>query len=516
MSGSYGFQQLEWNEEKDPKSYPLWLNDLAHVPTPWKPLSVIHWLSAVQVGMRLAAAKISLPHSYGTDVRVKDGHYWTAARKAKPEEVPEREKAYRKYVQPLIEDFDKEWNKAMAEWYPIVEGFKERCHPQQLKELNDVELFELLEDYELHCHRRCWVDYFVWLDVVMDLYNLFADLCRQETGIGIEDPVFKKLLRGFDTIEFRINRELWRLGDRAKELAIDQLFLTTEDDEKLMSRLQASDAGRKWLEEYGEFLNAYGWRCSGWTDLGTPSWIEKPSEGLRHIKGGIAKGGPHAADIERESLVKQREEAEREILAKVSSRQKDWFAKLMKLAMKSSWFSEEHAIYTAVLDTAIARHIFMEYGRRFAEAGVIDSKEDILFLLVPEIMKETIPPGGVDLRPYVNKHREEWEKNLKMEPQPFIGDISYLAEECRWDPLVKIVVAPPIVRPELKADLYGSSSSHGVVEGIAHVILNEEELGQLKPGEILVTVITNAMWTPAFAIISFTFWLFRSYSNFGN
>jgi pyruvate,water dikinase len=452
--------------------------------------------------MRLAAAHISLPGSHGWDVRIKAGHYYLALIEATPEEIPEREKAYRERVKPILNDFEGEWNKTMAGWLPVVNSFKERCHPQKLKELSDAALFELLEDYMLNCNRRCWVEYFEWLYTSLDLYNLFADTCQEEIGVGIEDPQFKALLGGFDTIEFRIDREMYRLGDLAKEAGIAQMFMDTQDDEELMAKIQAGSDCKKWLEEYQDFLQKYGWRVSGWTDIGTPSWIEKPSEGLRHIKAGITKGGVLAADVARESLVKKREEAEKEVLAKVPTEKRGWFAQLMQMGMRSSWLQEEHAIYTGMLESAIARHIFMEYGRRFAETGVIDEQDDILFLVLPEIKKESIPPGKVDLRPCVDRHRQEWQANCKIETTPLMGDSSLLARQSWKDPLARVFSGMPNVRPELNADLYASSSTHGVVEGTARVIIEQADLGALKPGEILVTVCTNALWTSAFSVIS--------------
>lgn len=174
----------------------------------------------------------------------------------------------------------------------------------------------------------------------------------------------------------------------------------------------------------------------------------------------------------------------------------------MKMGMRSSWLQEEHAINTSMLDAAIARHIFMEYGRRFAEASVIDEQEDILFLVFPEIKKERVPIGRVNLRPYVNRHREEWQNNCKVVTVPFLGDPSILAQQSWKNPLARIFSGMPNVRPELNADLYAASSTQGVVEGVARVIVEQANLGTLKPGEILVTVCTNALWTPIFSIIS--------------
>ena len=69
--------------------------------------------------------------------------------------------------------------------------------------------------------------------------------------------------------------------------------------------------------------------------------------------------------------------------------------------------------------------------------------------------------------------------------------------------------------PDRRADLYdaqstvppsdtvsGSPASGGVVEGVARVVATVEEGESLKPGEILVTTVTNIGWTPLFTRIS--------------
>ncbi|MEU4103447.1 PEP-utilizing enzyme [Streptomyces tanashiensis] len=48
----------------------------------------------------------------------------------------------------------------------------------------------------------------------------------------------------------------------------------------------------------------------------------------------------------------------------------------------------------------------------------------------------------------------------------------------------------------------GSPASGGVVEGIARVVATVEEGEVIRPGEILVTTVTNIGWTPLFTRIS--------------
>jgi phosphoenolpyruvate synthase/pyruvate phosphate dikinase len=71
------------------------------------------------------------------------------------------------------------------------------------------------------------------------------------------------------------------------------------------------------------------------------------------------------------------------------------------------------------------------------------------------------------------------------------------------DPIaLKVVVGTmPVVRPELKADLYGVCGSPGVIEGPVKVIWTENELSKIVKGDILVAPTTSPSWTPVFSLL---------------
>lgn len=58
-----------------------------------------------------------------------------------------------------------------------------------------------------------------------------------------------------------------------------------------------------------------------------------------------------------------------------------------------------------------------------------------------------------------------------------------------------------LAKPELKVDLYGTAANPGVVEGLARVILSEDHLSDVQPGEILVAPATMPSGAPVFGII---------------
>jgi len=82
-----------------------------------------------------------------------------------------------------------------------------------------------------------------------------------------------------------------------------------------------------------------------------------------------------------------------------------------------------------------------------------------------------------------------------------IGDPGWFMANLSREPIMWIFAGAPRTNDELEADLFGIASAPGVVEGVARVLLDPAQLGELQPGEILVVPSTNPAWNPAFNFI---------------
>ncbi len=496
MPALYGFNEFELQDDER-ENYRVWFGDLVHTWPTYSPLMAWARDGTFNFAFSYAAEALSTPGSKGLQWRIVDGLTYLGVIEPKPEEIPEREKRFREKIVPYMENWDEMWNSFVAEWVAIVKPFKEF----DVEGANNCELFNCWEEYLFLVWRRMWLEHFKWMEPAYMLFLEFQRVCPEVTGVTPQDALFKKVLAGFDNVILRFNRELWHLGDRAKELGLEQLFLTIEDAEELLSKLEETEAGRKWLQEYRTFLNIHGWRCNRPEEwLYNPSWIEKPSLGIPMIKQAMGKGGVFAVDKEFERLKAEREEAEKELLSRVPIEQREWFEKLMRCAQRSGVFSEDHNYYLDMVTMALGRRLTREMGKRFTKAGALDDPDDIYFLHPDEIRKGATPMERANLRPYAKKRREEWEQACKLQPKPFIGDISAAPDLAMKECHIPIVSAVPIVVPELKADLYGTASVPGVVEGIARVIPDEKSMHELQAGEILVAATTMSTWTPLFSI----------------
>jgi len=504
MAAVYGVTRFEFDEKDDLENYTVFLADVVHGRPPWRPLFLIDsWGRWVYRAVQRAAEQLSLPTTKGWDARYIKGYPYLAVIETTEQEARKREPLFRKRIRPYIEDFNAIWEERKADIMNTYKELKQRYGLKKyegIKKLSNVELLDLFDDY-MQVNRKQWDIHMEFMVPAYYLFGLFEQMCTELLGFGYTDPLFARLMAGFDSMVFQFNKEIWRLGNRAVELGFDKLFRTTEDAEVLLAKLEESKAGREWLEEYHDFLEVHGWRNERMLDWATPSWIEKPSLGIPLIKVAISSGGTYTIEERREEAVRERREVEKEVLDRVPAEQRGWFEALMKAAQKAGYWSEDHNYYLDLYCNGLGRWITREIGRRFTEAGVIDDPEDVYFLIADEIEKALIPMGKNKLHHRVDVRKKEWQGYLKVAPKSYYGNIDLVQEVLRKDPVISVATSVPVVREDVKADLYGAASSPGVVEGIARVIMTEDKLAELKPGEIMVVPGTSAPWTPAFEIV---------------
>ncbi len=491
----------DFDEEKDLKRHRVWILDKKDCVPAFKPLALWSGTTiAASPATQYACETLSIPTSKGLEFRTIDCFNYATCVEVDEEEAKQREPVFREKMTPWIDDYEREWGKIRDE----VVGYYERLKKTDVAKASDVQLRDHFEDW-LWVLRRSWYLHFVPMDAVYAIYVLLEDLCRDLLGIDGTNTTFKALLMGFDNRIFQTDRGLWRLADRARELGLEPTFNGIKDDDELLSKLGENDSGRKWLQEFHQFLETDGWRSPRVFGLADPYWLEKPSTALPNIRQVMAKGGAFVLDAERERLTREREEAEKEVISRVPAGSREMFEKLLRGAQWAGRFSEEHGFYFEGYVNALGRRVCMEVGRRFTSAGIIDEPEDIFFLLPDEIVQQAIPRKN-ELQKVIKIRKdqyEDWSKIDPLERHPmFLGNPEVLGEVLSKDLILRFPIAcMPIVKPELKADIYGGAAAPGVAEGTARVIMSEAEFDQVQPGEILVTPNTSPVWTPLFGIV---------------
>ena len=495
---------LEFDPERDFEQSPAWFLDGTHSVPPWTPMFGWFWINFCRHGMQYGAEKLSLPTVKGWDWRFhKGGGYLTLLLVKSEEEKQRREARFRKAILPFIEDYD-------GLWSGYVDEILNRYEKLKALDLDEATNIELLDNFEetINTCRRMWEIHMYMMYGTYTAYILFENMCRELAGIDDTSPLFHNLVSGFDNKVFQVDRRLWEFSKRARDENLEDVFADSDPDE-IGARLDTSAEGKAFMKDFMDFMNEDGWRMQRMSEINLPTWVEDPTPALVNVKQFLQKGGAFDLDEERQKITQQREAAEKEVLAKVPQEQRNWFEQLMRLAQKSGVFSEEHDHYLDLYTHAMMRRSALGLGRRFVQKGTIDDPEDMFFLIPDEVRRAALAPDQFDLRYIVERRKAEWEE-WKKEPNPpaFLKEGFDLDQAMGVlvqsnDPIaLKVVVGSmPEVRPELKADLYGSCGSPGLAEGTARVIMTEDELHLVQENDILVAASTSPSWTPIFSMI---------------
>lgn len=128
----------------------------------------------------------------------------------------------------------------------------------------------------------------------------------------------------------------------------------------------------------------------------------------------------------------------------------------------------------------------MEYGRRFAEQGIIDRQDDIFFLSKEEIfdLANSADKGRKNI---IRARRKDFERYRDTLPPKFLmGGVDY-DDTAPMD--------------ENARAISGTSASPGIATGRVRVVDTIGALSALEDGDILVTLNTDPGWTPVFSRI---------------
>ncbi len=495
---------FEFDEKADLAQSPAWFLDGTHSVPPWTPLFGWFWINFCRHGMQYGAEKLSLPTVKGWDWRFKNGGgYLTLLLVKSEDERKRREERFRVAIRPFIDDYDGLWKRQLDE----ILGRYEELKGVDVDAATNIELLDNFEQTINVC-RRMWEIHMYMMYGTFTAYILFENMCRDLLQIDDTNPLFHKLITGFDNKVLQVDKRIWEFSKEATELGLADVVLKSEPKD-LAKNIEAAPHGQDFMRGFLAFLKEDGWRMQRMSEMNMPTWIEDPAPPLTNMKQFIVKGGVFNLEEERARLRDEREAAEKEVLAKIAPEQKGWFTTLLRLAQKSGVFSEEHDHYLDLYMHALMRRSALGIAKRLVAAGTIKAADDIFFVVPEEIRKVMLAPEQFDLRPTVESRRAAWQSWCKTPNPPVILADGFDMDQAMGvlvksnDPIaLKVVVgAMPVVRAELKADLHGTCGSPGVAEGPARVIMSEDELADVQPGEILVAATTSPSWTPVFSFI---------------
>jgi phosphohistidine swiveling domain-containing protein len=245
------------------------------------------------------------------------------------------------------------------------------------------------------------------------------------------------------------------------------------------------------------FIELYGDRAVREAELSTPRWKEDPRPVLRmlraalrtdteRVEGTLARAKAQA-DGEMTKLVPRLNVVEQTLVrhlvaraqraARLRERMRAWVTRVLGMLREAALDADRRLLRR---DPELAGD-----WRALVDSGSsLGTVRSVFFLTIDEVVA-ALRAGRTDLAPLARARRAEFARDCAR-PDP---------------PATFVGVPPPVVMPPSGGNvLRGLAASPGVVEGRARVLVREDEMDALQPGEILVVHTTDVGWTPLFLV----------------
>jgi rifampicin phosphotransferase len=494
-----------------------WIRDTIHWPRPVHPLFVSYGLTPVEIGSKQAYEEWSIPsqknaylvlHGYvyqrtepigGDSPKIMEKYpflfnLWRVSPKLR-----NRILGFERFLK------DKGFENNVTSWKEIWEPeARLRLEPIKNFKPEKASLSDLAEHLEQCYEFLCWSwnPHIKVVMVCMYIRERWLDLCEKRLNLT-EFEAFELIQTG-DPQVFRTTHRLIALAHRAASDPLIRDILSLPNEEAL---LKLNNTGFK--GELDQFIEDEGDRPIDSFEL-DPTWREMPEVVVGIIKGFMDSDYDPSKD--EEDFQTYRLQRIQKLRSDLNGEFREEFDYWLKLAEQSQPLIDIHDYLLSNIPLCHVRYDAIEAGKRFAEEGIINEPEDILFLYREELRSAL--QGKSDrsnLSDLISERKAKRAQAFSLVPPQTLGK---MPAEPPWE------VFPPVVAEGMKlflkaasgieaqqganpgfsgeGELIGTPGSSGVAEGLVRIIHSAEEFHLVQAGEILVCPFTTPTWTVLF------------------
>jgi pyruvate, water dikinase len=506
----------------------FWFYNSMHFPEPMPAFDTVTAEIPYQAIGANTARLFVFPTTLGIEHRIVNGRvYITANPVLDPAEIGRR-----------AEVFGPRAGYYYEHWDELYEGWKERLRGliAQIEAITVPELPEWEPDDAVFSARgvaqnhylqenfaRClalystmWHHHTEMLMLGYGAYVVFFQFCTQAFP-EISDQTVARMVAGIDVIMYRPDDELRSLARLAVDLGVDDLFVEGCIPSEVLAALEArGEAGATWLGAFAGARDPWFHVSTGdgfyhhhlsWNDdltvpfTALPGYVAAVRAGTMHVR-------PTA------QLVEERERIAngyRDLLT--SDDEKAAFDQMLGLCRLVFPFVEDHKFYCEHWFTTRFFQKIKAFGALLARFGVLTEADDVFHLHHTEVDQAlsdvalawaagTPPLGGAHFPPIIAERKRMLKVLRDWSPPPALGPVP----EALNDPAVRMLWGVTSERIESwlhpdQDEMHGVAASAGVVEGVARVLHDVNEIGEIREGEILVCPVTAPSWAPVFGKI---------------
>jgi len=301
--------------------------------------------------------------------------------------------------------------------------------------------------------------------------------------------------RNWDSIE-----ALWKMKEEAKADPELASVFKRETAGEIIAGLKGSERGRRFIDErVVPYQKEFGWHAVWSHEFIFPTVREQMEPVIELVRGYVETDYDYPKTIA--ALKADIDAAAREILEGLSGEALEEMRAANDVNLKMAPLTPDHHFYIDQGSNAHVRLVLVAIGRKLVAAGALDAPDDVVFLRYNELRVLMGDPSGMDARAIVAQRKVERQHSYTFRPKEWIGTVTpsqlafpYLG---LWGFPDKFYRKPA----EAENEITGLGGSPGVVEGIARVVLREDQFDEVRAGDILVCQMTNPAWVVLFTKI---------------
>jgi pyruvate,water dikinase len=506
---------IEWRSEKEKELF--WVFDDLHCPQPLSPMYEDiggWWLTCDHMFRRFGT-----PFACDWVAKNINGYLYTAAIPAEPDATYDAmeygarygtraplDPAYASRIGTYLDAVLPTYGRHFADWWQerlVPEMVRNFAYIEERLDAADeqtlMELAVLLED-AIDIHDRHWKIHWM-LNFAQFSATLNLRAVMERTRGTIDEALLGRLQNSAKDRNWDSIAALWAMKNEARDDPDLARAFTGETARDILAALERTERGRRFLAERVEpYQREYGWHAVWSHEFVFPSVREQKEPVLELVRGYIETDYDYPATIA--AVAADIEAASREILDGLEGDARAAMASANEINLRMAPLTPDHHFYIDQGANAHVRLVLIAIGRKLVAMGALDRPDDVIFMRYNELRVFMADQTAFDGRALVARRRAERERAYAIRPRDWVGTAtpSQLAF-----PYLNLWGFPEKFE---RADLgvadrvEGLGGSPGVVEGIARVVLQEDQFDQVRKGDILVCQMTNPAWVVLFTKIA--------------
>jgi len=365
-------------------------------------------------------------------------------------------------------------------------------------ELNLMELACLLED-AIDIHDRHWKIHWM-LNFAQLSATLNLRAVMEKTHGKINEQLLGRLQNSARDRNWDSIGALWKMKEEAKADPDLATIFRADTAGEIIVALKASERGRRFIDErVVAYQKEYGWHAVWSHEFVFPNVVEVMEPVIELVRGYIETNydypktiGVLAADIAA---------AAKEILEGLQGEALEEMRAANEINLRMAPLTPDHHFYIDQGANAHVRQVLLSIGRKLVAAGALDAPDDVVYFRYNDLRVFMGNPAGMDGRAIVAAAKAAREKAYTFRPKEWVGTVT--ATQLAFPYLNLWGFPEKFYRKEslVAGQISGLGASPGVVEGIARVVLREDQFDDVRAGDILVCQMTNPAWVVLFTKI---------------